>query len=304
MNTAAPQGSKAVRDEVARENYATLSALTTAIIPLMEVTPDVIGDDDKVMITVPYETFEHLAWIMAPLLPGGPEKFAAYKIWPGMVSTQGSPEPLPQVWRPISEAPKDGAPIHVARWTDMFGGMWVRGWATWEDLPGLEGGWISRGYFDPPGELGLAHPTHWCPLPSPPGSPLPPEAAKQALVDQAQDLDMGYGKPLPQGEDALERLCKWAMSHGFATGHADTVEDLLSHVGDQIDEQSSKLRAAMEALQPFAKSGGIYPLSTDDFQLSFVALTNYRARRGAGNCTVGDLRRAASILSPTPKPGA
>lgn len=29
-------------------------------------------------------------------------------------------------------------------------------------------GWISIGFTDPPGNLGLAHPTHWQPLPAAP----------------------------------------------------------------------------------------------------------------------------------------
>ncbi len=71
-------------------------------------------------------------------------------------------------WMPIESAPKDGTPIQVARWMEVFDGIWVRGWAHWETLPGVGGAWISHGYFEPPGELGLAHPTHWQPLPDPP----------------------------------------------------------------------------------------------------------------------------------------
>lgn len=74
-------------------------------------------------------------------------------------------------WLPIETAPKDGTPIQVARWMDIFGGTWVRGWARWESAFFHDkdiGGWIAHGYFEPPGELGLAHPTHWMPLPDPP----------------------------------------------------------------------------------------------------------------------------------------
>lgn len=68
-------------------------------------------------------------------------------------------------WQSIETAPKDGTPILVARQHKAFG--WVRGWARWEDVRGISG-WISRGFFPIPGELGLAHPTHWMPLPEPP----------------------------------------------------------------------------------------------------------------------------------------
>ena len=68
-------------------------------------------------------------------------------------------------WQPIETAPKDGTPIIVARHMPSWG--WVRGWATWESVCGISG-WLSRGFFNPPGELGLAHPTHWMPLPEQP----------------------------------------------------------------------------------------------------------------------------------------
>lgn len=68
-------------------------------------------------------------------------------------------------WEPIETAPKDGTPILVARHNRAFG--WVRGWATWVDVRGISG-WISHGFFEVPGALGLADPTHWRTLPSHP----------------------------------------------------------------------------------------------------------------------------------------
>jgi hypothetical protein len=68
-------------------------------------------------------------------------------------------------WRLIESAPKDGTPVLVARHHVDFG--WVRGWAHWEDVRGISG-WISRGFFEVVSNLGLAHPTHWQPLPAPP----------------------------------------------------------------------------------------------------------------------------------------
>jgi len=62
-------------------------------------------------------------------------------------------------WRDdIENAPHDGSPVLVA-WHDPYWG-WVLGWAMWISVKGIDG-WIARGFFDPPGELGLAHPTHW-----------------------------------------------------------------------------------------------------------------------------------------------
>jgi len=67
-------------------------------------------------------------------------------------------------WQPISTAPKDGRVIIVFR---KIHGWNVLGYAYWESVRGIDG-WISNGFSDPPGNLGLAHPTHWCPLPPPP----------------------------------------------------------------------------------------------------------------------------------------
>lgn len=41
--------------------------------------------------------------------------------------------------------------------------------------------------------------------------------------------------------EADERLVMWAISLGFATGHADTEQDLLDEVGAQIKELRKKL---------------------------------------------------------------
>lgn len=35
---------------------------------------------------------------------------------------------------------------------------------------------------------------------------------------------------------ARERLAKWMMSNGFATGHGDTMEDLLNSLSDEIQD--------------------------------------------------------------------
>ena len=36
--------------------------------------------------------------------------------------------------------------------------------------------------------------------------------------------------------DTLEQVCEWAISHSFATGHADTLADVLAEVGEQVEE--------------------------------------------------------------------
>lgn len=68
-------------------------------------------------------------------------------------------------WQPMETAPKDGTAILVARHVDLFG--WITGYATYQTLSRIGGGWIARG-FGIFGELGLGEPTHWMPLPDPP----------------------------------------------------------------------------------------------------------------------------------------
>ena len=68
-------------------------------------------------------------------------------------------------WRTIERAPKDGRRIFVARHMPIWG--WVIGTAEWVDVAGIDG-WLARGVSDPPGELGLAAPTHWMDIPAPP----------------------------------------------------------------------------------------------------------------------------------------
>lgn len=67
-------------------------------------------------------------------------------------------------WQPIETAPKDGTVVYLYR---QVGDWKVRGHGYWEG-GGIVSGWITQGFYDPPGNLGLAHPTHWMPLPAPP----------------------------------------------------------------------------------------------------------------------------------------
>lgn len=70
-------------------------------------------------------------------------------------------------WRPIESAPKDGTLVIIGRHMDGFG--FVKGYGRFEGSPGAFcSGWISCGFDAVTGNLGLAHPTHWMPLPPPP----------------------------------------------------------------------------------------------------------------------------------------
>lgn len=68
-------------------------------------------------------------------------------------------------WQPIEMAPKDGATIAIfcyngERWNEVF---WHRGFERWAMRWAGPGG--MRGVIIPDGQ-----PTHWMPLPPPPGS--------------------------------------------------------------------------------------------------------------------------------------
>jgi hypothetical protein len=69
------------------------------------------------------------------------------------------------MWRDIATAPKDGRTVLVCRHMDEFG--WIKGYARWEGV-GYISGWVSNGFDNVMSNLGLAHPTHWMPLPPPP----------------------------------------------------------------------------------------------------------------------------------------
>jgi hypothetical protein len=69
-------------------------------------------------------------------------------------------------WRTMESAPKDGTVIMVACDVGEPWG-WVRGVSRWDGAAGIYG-WLSRGFFDPPGDLGLGSPTRWMPLPASP----------------------------------------------------------------------------------------------------------------------------------------
>ncbi len=51
-------------------------------------------------------------------------------------------------------------------------------------------------------------------------------------------------------EKAREQLATWMLEHSFATGHGDTVEELLGEASWQVEElreENSRLREALEA---------------------------------------------------------
>lgn len=69
-------------------------------------------------------------------------------------------------WRPIETAPRDGTPVQIGRFSDIYG--FVGGIGYYINALDISG-WIAICGFDKvAGVLGLGHPTHWRPLPEPP----------------------------------------------------------------------------------------------------------------------------------------
>lgn len=73
-------------------------------------------------------------------------------------------------WRPISTAPKDGTLVVIGRDMGDFG--FVRGVGYWAAFKGIDGWIATAGFSDPPGVLGLAHPTHWFHVDRAPALPI------------------------------------------------------------------------------------------------------------------------------------
>ena len=128
-----------------------------------------------------YELVEHLvkipgvAWIETNHIVS----LTANAVAPGLTPLYAAPPSGGPGWRPIETAPRDGTAILVARLNLAMG--WVVGHARWErqatghadalmfgTRPRVIEGWLSRGFTDPPGNLGLSMPSHWMPLPAPP----------------------------------------------------------------------------------------------------------------------------------------
>lgn len=69
-------------------------------------------------------------------------------------------------WKTIDSAPRDGTRVMLYKWHEGMG--WhVYGHGYWEGGDSIVSGWLSQGLSDPPGNLGLAAPTHWCAIKPP-----------------------------------------------------------------------------------------------------------------------------------------
>lgn len=73
-------------------------------------------------------------------------------------------------WQTIDTAPRDGTRVMLYKFHDGLG--WhVLGHGYFVGDDPVVRGWVTSGFTDPPGNLGLAAPSHWMPLPNPPEEP-------------------------------------------------------------------------------------------------------------------------------------
>lgn len=99
-------------------------------------------------------------------------------------------------WQAIETAPKNGETVLLYR---EMGTWMVRGYGHWEDCGDGVCGWITNGFFDPPGNLGLANPTHWRPIPK---SPPLVSATTELPVKSNEKLSVPAAPPLASLEPA------------------------------------------------------------------------------------------------------
>lgn len=120
-------------------------------------------------------------------------------------------------WHSIETAPKDGTFVLI----------FIAGGEAWCPIIAR---WNGDGWGDEESTFtvpGLNDPTHWMPLPQPP---------------KAQMKSANGATPSHQGAESQhdtedrEKLAKWMIENSFATGHGDTIDDLLSELTWQVSE--------------------------------------------------------------------
>lgn len=122
------------------------------------------ADSDRILALV--DTYR-LRCIAAALLSGDRAVEMCRRCDETLAELRGSLSACVAEWLPITDEQCDGRTYIVGR--DMGTWGFVRGYGYFSDRPHqLVSGWICRGFTDPPGELGLGHPTHYQPLPPPP----------------------------------------------------------------------------------------------------------------------------------------
>lgn len=134
----------------------------------------------------------------------------------------------------------------------------VLGFGRWEQVGDI-GGWISYGFSDPPGNLGLAAPTHWQELPLLPGAER--DALRSALhLQQQTDQDdtrshqpaacsaCGGPRPVVNGDWLRERRKAAGLTLREMAGRLDFSAPYISDVERNRRNCTPAIRKAYEAL--------------------------------------------------------
>jgi len=140
--------------------------------------------------------------------------------------------PIPAGWKLISSAPKDGTTVILGRDMGAFG--FIRGYGYFAGTDGaFVSGWVSKGFCEPHGNLGLANPTHWMPLPAAPGAP--------ASVAPGDAQAVAWMNPETQDVITNERKVSWLTTYGVgmaakAAGYSQPLGVLAAPAaGDALD---------------------------------------------------------------------
>jgi hypothetical protein len=98
-----------------------------------------------------------------------------------VLAAQPAPVPVPPGWMPIETAPKDGTEILLSNGQTVAEGHWLHQEAYIREHRDLDGRYIGQDesdgcdeWMDWSGGM-LPEPTHWMPLPPPPGIAASPE---------------------------------------------------------------------------------------------------------------------------------
>jgi hypothetical protein len=95
--------------------------------------------------------------------------------------------------------------------------------------------------------------------------------------------------PMSEADDraALEVVAQWMLAHSFATGHGDTLQDLLGELSWQVTElrnglaaaeaEVAKMREAAQAVYDIYARGGTYEDADDFTRQAHAALDKLRA---------------------------
>lgn len=208
------------------------------------------------------ESAEPFAWALTNKLFGGPRPLTAYNnrqlaedvaaaIDPSLqvVPLYATPPDTAPAWRPIETAPKDGTEIILRKGDRVGAAAWIK-WPSTEYEEAGEGWTIGH---DSDSWDGDQAPTHWMPLPPPPGESAPTvDHTSAAAWIREWTFD---GEERGQDLHATEQEClRWVASDG----------GVCSPLYKSIPDHTAVMRQAVEALRLAVKQNSHDMMMTGD----------------------------------------